>query len=347
MNHSAEGSLHVIGGREALASADLAQLRVGYLRHLERRGRAEKTIESNARALMSFATFVGDRVIDRELLARWQDAQGEVRAATRAVRFSMIRSFLRWAASQEMLNPSLWLSVETIRIPRQLPKPIPHADLERVLQYLYRLPAELDRRGALRIEIERALRTRALFFFLFSTGARIFEALQVNRHDYADGQVRVIQKGGGEKLLITTQAAKEAIEAYLEVRTDHHEAMFLAYQANQPATRLSAGGAGGIWQRLAGQLGIRSFGNHRIRHSTATELGEANVLDSVVQTQMGHSSPSSTAGYRQIRVGRRRQVVEEALGPLMAAKPDDRKQYLAPLLRPGRRGRTIAVGAVE
>jgi integrase/recombinase XerD len=314
----------------------------GYLRYLERRGRAPGTLEAYRRATDQFVAFVGDRQLSRELLAEWQDSLGELKPASRQVHFSVIKNLLRWGAGEELLSPVLWLKVESVKLPEYLPRPIPRQDLERVLSYLQSAPADLqravERRRASRLELERVLRTKALFYFLFTTGARIAEALSVDRDDYQDGQALVIQKGGSEKLLLTTSTAQSAVADYLRWRRDDHPALFLSYQANQPATRLTASGATAIWQRLAGVVGVHSFASHRIRHTNATELGEAGVQDSIIRANLGHRSLATTQRYEEVRTVRRRAALEAALEPLLtpaAAQP--RFQYRMPLRRRGRR----------
>jgi len=315
---------------------DLVALRAGFIRLKRLEGRGDKTLVSYGLIIDRFVAYVGDQVLDRQLLRAWQDAQTGIKPASRQVRFSVVRGFLRFGAAEEALNPTLWLNVAKVRVPRSQPRPIPHEDVQRVLAYLAQQPELVERRkDSSPRDLERALRTRALFYFLFTTGARIFEALSVDRDDYVDGSALVIQKGGSEKLLITTSAARQAIAAYPTSRQDANPALFLSYRSNQPPQRLTSGGALAIWKALAGTMGIRSFGNHRIRHTTATELGEAEVLDSVVQTVMGHADPATTGRYREIGVGRRQRAVEAALGPMMA-QPAPVREYRPPISR--RRG---------
>lgn len=296
----------------------LGQLRDDYLRHLARMDRPAKSIAAYGHIVSEFVRFVGDRELTRALIFEWQDAvtKLELKASTRHVRYSIIRGFLRWGAAQEQLSPVLWLNVDKIKVPGRKPRPIPHLDLLPIGQYLNALVVELEQRGT-KMQLLRALRTRALFHFLFASSARISEALQVNHADYRDGTVTVIQKGNREKVLITTQACQAAVAAYLAARTDDNPALFLSYPANQPPRRLSAPGANGIWLRLAGEVGIRGFTNHRVRHTTATEMGEADVADSVVQAHLGHASPQTTAGYRSILVRRRREALENSLGAIL------------------------------
>src|SRR5579859_6940346 len=89
----------------------------GYLRHLERRGRAAGTLAAYRRAADGFATFVGDQQLSRELLADWQDSLGELKPSSRQVHFSVIKNLLKWAAGEELLSPVLWLKVESVKVP--------------------------------------------------------------------------------------------------------------------------------------------------------------------------------------------------------------------------------------
>jgi integrase/recombinase XerD len=321
----------------------LGELRDGYLRHLERRGRVDATRTAYRRQLDRFIEWVGDRELSRQLLEEWQDSlAGTLKPTSRNVQYSVIRGLLRWAASEELVSPALWLKIDSLKVPKREGKPIPHEDLLRIARHLHdQVEVLRGARQAPLYALERALRTRSLFLFIFTTGARISEALSVRRDGYDHGQVRVIQKGGTEKILITTPTAEAAIAAYLGVRTDQLPALFLSYPGGQVPRPLTTWGARDIWLHLAGDIGIRSFGSHRIRHSTATELGEAQVADQVIENQMGHTNIATTRGYQKMRTGRRREAVEGALEPLIAppAAPA-RPLYLKPLRRRGRRRST-------
>ena len=105
--------------------------------------------------------------------------------------------------------------------------------------------------------------------FLLSTGARIDEALRLDRDDWQPARMRVIGKGDRERTVTVTEKARQAIEDYLQARTDPSPALFIGFQParkNSVGNRLTVQGANHICDQLALRLGIPGFHPHRLRH---------------------------------------------------------------------------------
>jgi integrase len=251
-------------------------------------------------------------------LERFQDWRAErVKPKTQQLSASAIRGLLRWAAIQEppLLSATLWLRVTMPRIGRAMPRPIPPADLARILSALAPLPPSSDLIGR---------RTRALFLLILSSGARISEAVSLDRGQLQDRQAVVIQKGGSEKLLVISEAAEQAIADYLAARTDSCRALFVTHDEN-PTARLGLGGTHGRgqndWTRLSKQLGIARFTAHQIRHTTATELLRQGVDSLVIARHLGHRGLQSIAGYAEVGLDTRHQMLELFDSRLQSAPP--------------------------
>jgi site-specific recombinase XerD len=239
-------------------------------------------------------------------IERWQDYRaGVVVPGTQQVSASAIRGALRWAATQEppLCAPTLWLRLTTPRTARLLPRPIPRADLETILEALGPPePRELVR-----------LRTRALFLLILSSGARITEALSLDRGQLQNGSAVVIQKGGSEKLLVVSAAAEVAIADYLAARTDNGRALFGLHRPGsekEDPIRLGHQGAQWQWTYLCQDLGIKRFTNHQVRHSCATELLRQGVDSLVIAKHLGHRGLGSIAGYAEVGLASRQQMLE-------------------------------------
>lgn len=214
--------------------------------------------------------------------------------ATRQRSLVAIRSWLRWLASEELVEKDLSNRVTLPKLEQHLPKPIPPEELARLLSSL---PAGN----------EREKRDRALVYFLISTGCRISEALRLDRADIpAQGNRLVVTgKGAKQRSVYLTDDARQALDEYLSVREDTSPALFLNYDrsAGQAAgRRLTDSGARRIVRRLRLELGAWSFRSpHVARHTTATSLLEVTGGDvRLVQEVLGHANLATLQVYTKI-----------------------------------------------
>ena len=89
------------------------------------------------------------------------------------------------------------------------------------------------------------LRSKALIEFMYGTGARISEAIQLNLEDIGTDTARFLGKGGKERIVPVGSEARRALDEYL-VRTRPGLAKGSATRAlflNQRGDRLSRQGA--------------------------------------------------------------------------------------------------------
>src|ERR1700682_3916354 len=109
---------------------------------------------------------------DREIDASTRNARKHLAPATRSLYSIAVRQMLTFAAREDLVELSLTLAVRRVKIHRGLPRPIPAADLAKISSYLD---------GKCKSGKLVWLRTRSLFWFLICSGARISEALQMER----------------------------------------------------------------------------------------------------------------------------------------------------------------------
>lgn len=270
---------------------------------------ADNTLRSYAWALRDWQRFIDGRghadpaSWEPRDVEAWQAhlVDRELAATTRQLAGSALRSCLKWAARHDRaVRADLYLTVDKVKKPRLIPRPIPPADLDRILAHY----AKLRPRAPL-----VWWRDRALFLYLLSTGARVNEALQLDADQLPQGAI-VRQKGGGEKVLFTTDVAMGAIADYMRRRRDNHPALWITCISNRPVAALDPHGVRRIWVRLAAQLGITPFTTHQVRHTTATELMDAGVAPEVIAKHLGHKGLASLGGYAELRMGRRREAID-------------------------------------
>ena len=283
-----------------------AHLCAGYLASLVRRGRRPNTRIAYSFELRDFGFWLQHADIGSltELTAThieaWQDDQeGRKAPRTRQVAAAALRGALRWATDQglPLSSPTLWLRIVRCRAPRLKPRPIPPADLRLIQLYL----ESPERRSLL------DLRNRALFWLIYSSGARISEALSLLRDSITDDGAVVVQKGGSEHFIVISPKASQAIRDYLNVRQDGSPMLFLAGSGQRVLEHQEVQR---VWDRLCRQVGIVRFTSHQIRHSCATELLRQHIDSLVIARHLGHRGLGSIAGYAEVALDSRRAAMQ-------------------------------------
>lgn len=284
-------------------------LGAGYLRSLARRGRRPRTFKAYHTPLQDFGRWlersdiktIGD--LDRLHVEAWQDDSHRLATSTQRLAGVVIRNALKWAAEEELplSTPMLWSKVIPRRTLNRKPRPIPVRDLAAICA---RLESWTECNPTL-----LQLRTRALFWAIFSSGARITEALSLTRTSVVDGTALIEQKGGSEHMLVFNAKACAAMEDYLRARTDSAPAMFVSYRDLRPLSPLGYEEAQAGWDALCREAGCQRFTSHRIRHSTATELLRQHVDALVIARHLGHRDLKAIAGYAEVDVDVRREAM--------------------------------------
>lgn len=146
------------------------------------------------------------------------------------------------------------------------------------------------------------LRAVAMVEFLYATGARISEAVGVDRDDLdlGAGIARVYGKGNKERLVPLGSHAATALGAWLTrgrpVWAGSSPAVFI----NARGGRLSRQSAWAIVKKAAERAKVPNVTAHSLRHSCATHLVEGGADIRIVQELLGHSSVTTTQIYTQV-----------------------------------------------
>ena len=273
----------------------------GFLALLAAR-RSPRTVDAYRRDLAALGAFLGKPVAaatleDLERYTAQLRADG-LSAATIARRTASARSFYR---HQQLLgaredNPAA--AVALPRRPKQLPKTLSPGEAERLID-------------AAKGTEPRALRDQALVELLYGAGLRVSEAVGLDRTgvDLDDRLVRVIGKGGKERVVPIGRPAVEALRRYLArgrpyLDRRHRPELFL----NARGGGLTRAGAFLILRRLAERAGLdpERVHPHLLRHSFATHLLEGGADLRSVQEMLGHADLSTTELYTHVSDSRRR-----------------------------------------
>ena len=169
-------------------------------------------------------------------------------------------------------------------------------------------------------EPRKELRDRALVELLYGAGLRVGElvALDVRDVDLHRGDVRVLGKGGKERVVPLPAAAREALAAWLEARRGPGllaEPLFTSLRPRPRAAprRLGARDVRRILDGRARGAGVADHVHpHRLRHSYATHLLDMGADLREIQELLGHASLSTTQKYTAVSAERLSEVYDRA-----------------------------------
>lgn len=227
--------------------------------------------------------------------------------ATRNCRLAAIRSFVRHLMRHDPTRAEQYQRILALPSKRTRSRPA-----------FYLEPADV--RGLLEAPDRRrpgGRRDHALLLFLYNTGARISEALDVRGRDItAVGapHVRLRGKGGKERLC---PLWRETLTALRHLPTVTTAAPDQPIFVNARGTALTRDGAAYIVEKYATQaalsrpsLGRRRITPHVLRHSCAVTLLQAGVDVSVIRDYLGHASIATTSRYLSTNLAMKRAALE-------------------------------------
>jgi len=291
------------------------------------RGAAANTIAAYTADLADLAGFLAVRGVTLPSattadLAAYLAALGGrgFAAASVARRLSAIRQFYRFLFAEGRRGDDPSAILEGPRRQRPVPRVLTIAQVDRLIATARAaVEAQETRSGRL-----RALRLVCLVELLYATGLRVSELIALPASAAAGEQEMLIVrgKGGRERLVPLTDAARAAMRAYREAMTrpDGDGA------AAAPPKWLfaSSGGDGHLTRQhaarelktLAAAAGLGAdVSPHVLRHAFASHLLHNGADLRVVQTLLGHADISTTEIYTHVLDERLRSLVRD-LHPL-------------------------------
>lgn len=287
--------------------AALKDLKTQFLEYLEiEKGRAVKTSENYDRYLSTFLdhTKLVDPAQITELVVRefriWLNRQpgtaGSMKKKTQNYYLIALRAFLKFMRKRDIVS----LSPEKIELARVGARDldlITAAELDRLLKApLDALAKTKDVRGR-----QIALRDKAIFELLFSTGLRVSELCNLNADlDLTRDEFSVRGKGEKIRVVFLSSDAKLAIQEYLDARTDMEEALFVDGRPNT-LHRISPRDVQRHLKAYVASAGItHKVTPHTLRHVFATDLLENGADLRSVQALLGHANIATTQVYTHV-----------------------------------------------
>lgn len=213
-----------------------------------------------------------------------------------ARKVSSLKMFFRFLVSENIIHSDPSEEIALPKVKKRLPSILTVNEINQIID---------STQSANATRTIKDLRAWAMLETLYATGVRISEllSLRVNDISLAEGFVRVMGKGGKERIVPLGKLAIGAIKEYLQsarskmLKGRSSEYLFL----NNRGQKLSRMG---FWKILSEYLKkakiTKRVTPHTFRHSFATHLLEGGANLRAVQEMLGHANIVTTQIYTHL-----------------------------------------------
>lgn len=211
-----------------------------------------------------------------------------------------IRMWHRFLAQEGRIKENVTDVLEAPKLWKHLPEALSVMEVEALLK----APNARKAQGA---------RDQALLELLYATGMRASEAatVKLGHLNFDLGYIRVIGKGGKERIVPVGAAAKKSVQRYLSrvrpqwVKGRSEDALFVT----RLGRKMSRQAVWGILKKYSRLVKVKKkIYPHILRHSFATHLLENGADLRVVQELLGHSDISTTQIYTHVEASRLKSI---------------------------------------
>jgi len=240
------------------------------------------------------------------------EKQRGCQARTRNVRLAALRTFMRYVSQQSpetLALTSQVLAIPLKRFDRPLIESLSEAEVRAIL-------------AATNLATASGRRDHLLFNFLYYTGARVSEALQLRHRDIHWGApvtVCLHGKGRKERIIPLRKPIAQELKRALAQLPPEPASLVFENRFGQPLTRW------GVEKRLrrtvqqalqhCPSLKGRRVSPHTFRHTTAMGLLQADVDIMVIALILGHESPTTTHHYIELDIQMKERCLRKLASP--------------------------------
>ena len=253
------------------------------------RGRSQNTVSAYRRDLDLYAEFLKQKKPIENIYSFFAECKLSPRSQARVV--SSIRTYLKFCERQGQQCPEL----------RVLRQPKSQNPLPKVLSMDEYCALQ---ESAITENENQTLRNQITLSLLFGLGCRVSELIELDTADYSriDRWLKVLGKGGKERLVPLTEYLCEALNKYLalarpSIIKEKSDALLVNDRGRRPS-RVD------IWRWLAHWSSKAGFQEtvspHQLRHSCATALLDSGADLRSIQLLLGHSSIQTTQVYTSV-----------------------------------------------
>ncbi len=209
-------------------------------------------------------------------------------AASRARKVAVIRSFYKYlTVKAKLLKDNPVADLDSPKLPKSLPRYLSLEESQRLL-------SAVD--GA---NMERDYCILTLFL---NCGLRISELVGLNVADIAADHIRIMGKGGKERVVYLNDACVQAINAYIPARRMMAPRDCPAMFVSNRKKRISCDSVQIMVKKnlLKAGLDASKYSPHKLRHTAATLMLQNGVDVRTLQEVLGHEHLNTTQIYTHV-----------------------------------------------
>ncbi len=205
---------------------------------------------------------------------------------------SAVRAYIRFIIDNDIKCP---VSPDQFKMVKK-DRPHPHVAELADLTALIESPSKLEADPII------SARNRAVLEVLFATGMRISELVALNKRDInSSGRIFITGKGRRQRFVYLTERAMNLLNAYLDLRKDNHEALFVPTKGKTIGFGKQRLTSRYIQEKIKQYREILKIdlpvSPHALRHGFATYLAEEGASPVAIQILLGHESLNTTTRY--------------------------------------------------
>jgi integrase/recombinase XerC len=223
-----------------------------------------------------------------------------VKKSSQGRKLAAIRSFFKYLLRRGIVGKNPAELIATPKKEKRLPF---HLDIDQATA-LMEAPEE---------DAKYVLRDRAILEMLYSSGLRVSELTGMNIEDLdlTSGMLRVMGKGGKQRIVPLGSKAMSAAEEYLASRGQAaiSGALFLNSRGNRINRRSVARIVDAHVLKIAA---FKRISPHTLRHTFATHMLEGGADLRAIQELLGHASLSTTQKYTHVSIDHLMEVYDKA-----------------------------------
>lgn len=283
---------------------------LNYMRY--ERNKSPLTVQSYGKDLRDFESYIKNldnhlslEQADADLIRGWMESMVDKGNTATSVnrRLSALRSFFRYALSEGIVSsdPS-----HTIKGPKT-GKPLPQFVRECEMDDLLDMQAKADS--------FKEVRARTIILLFYETGVRVAELVALNDSsvDFVNKTVRVLGKGGKQRLVPFGEELAEALAEYVKVRDENVAALDDALFVTLRGRRLNTDQVRYIVKKsLTNVTALKKRSPHVLRHTFATAMLNHGANIESIKMLLGHEKVETTEIYTHTTFEQLRQVYKQA-----------------------------------
>jgi site-specific recombinase XerD len=259
-----------------------------YRRSLKRKNYSSVTLKNYLNRIERFVLWLNAPLTDttRDTIGAYVDHLLRKRLCpkTIACHLQTLHVFFEYLIDEEHMPLTNPVTRVSVRLPKPLPRCLKDKETEKLMA------------------VVKDPRDKAMFMLMLRSGLRVNEVahLTVDAVDYRRRQIFVYNgKGARDRVVYVSDDALNALTTYLEKRLSKAKGLFLVQKGPLTGTSISVRGIQKRIEYYAKKSGLKAS-CHRLRHTFATQLLNADADLATIQDLLGHEHITTTQRYCRV-----------------------------------------------